>query len=85
MESWAKSDPVAKTVAKATKIEISIETNPIFKMKIQDNGIGFDTNKKTNSIGIENCISRAKIINYNFEIHSQINNGTTIILEEVKP
>lgn len=73
--------------AKASKIEVSITTKPTFKITITDNGIGFDVDKtvcKTNSIGIQNCIDRAKIINYSFKIESEINKGTTIILQEIK-
>jgi signal transduction histidine kinase len=70
--------------AKATKIEICITNNTVFTITISDNGIGFDTNKKTNSIGIQNCINRAKIIQYTFTINSQPNTGTTVILEENK-
>lgn len=73
--------------ANATKIEINVEAKPVFKITISDNGIGFDKNKlenNTESIGIQNCNSRAKIINYNFEITSEINIGTKVILEEIK-
>lgn len=71
--------------AKATKIEISIVTQPLFTIIIQDNGIGFEQNKiaeKTNSIGIQNCFNRAKIINYTFKITSEVNVGTTVIIKE---
>ena len=73
--------------AKATKIELFISNNPNFKIIIQDNGVGFDQNKsseKSNSIGIKNCIVRAELIKYNFEIESQPSIGTTVILQEIK-
>ncbi len=73
--------------AKATRIVIDITSTPKFKISIADNGVGFNIEKlseNTNSIGIQNCINRAKIINYSFEISSKINNGTTIILQEIK-
>ncbi len=73
--------------AKSSKVEISITNNPNFKIIIQDNGIGFDQNKssdKSNSIGIKNCIIRAELIKYNFEIESQLSIGTTVILQEIK-
>ena len=73
--------------SKATKIEINIETNPLFKATITDNGVGFTIGKRlenTRSIGLQNCVERAKIINYTFEMVSEINNGTTVILEENK-
>lgn len=73
--------------ANATKIEIRIETKPLFKITIEDNGKGFDKNKlenNTKSIGIENCITRAKIINYDFQIESEANIGTKVLLQEIK-
>ena len=72
--------------AKATKIEIQITNNPNFKIIVQDNGIGFDQNKsseKSSAIGIKNCIIRAELIKYNFEIESQPAIGTTVILQEI--
>lgn len=73
--------------ANATKIEITIQIKPLFKITIEDNGIGFDKYKlenNTQSIGIQNCISRAKIINYSFQIDSVTNIGTKVELQEIK-
>ncbi|MBC7523903.1 MAG: hypothetical protein H7239_05645 [Flavobacterium sp.] len=73
--------------AKATEIKITITSTTNFKIMIEDNGIGFDQNEikeKSYSMGIENCINRAKIIQYNFEIKSQPNIGTTVVLQENK-
>lgn len=71
--------------SKASKIEVKIENKPKFNITIIDNGIGFDLTKlksNTNSIGIQNCIKRAEIINYSFHIESQINNGTQVTIQE---
>jgi signal transduction histidine kinase len=71
--------------AKANTINIEIEAYPLFKIKIIDNGIGFEVDKlkdSSNSIGIQNCLSRANLINYDFIIESIINNGTTITIIE---
>lgn len=71
--------------SKATKIEINIVTQPFFEITIKDNGCGFDPKiawEKPNSIGIHNCINRAKLIEYDFEITSVLNQGTTLILRE---
>jgi signal transduction histidine kinase len=71
--------------SKASKIEVKIGNKPKFNIAIIDNGIGFDVAKlasNTNSIGIQNCIKRAKIINYSFHILSQINNGTQVTIQE---
>ena len=69
--------------AKATSIVIDIKTTPKFELKITDNGIGFDqTGKNHNTLGIENCKQRAKMIHHTFLIESQLNQGTTITLLE---
>jgi len=71
--------------AKASKINIDITTKPLFKITIYDNGIGFNLSKmaeKPKSIGIQNCINRAKVIQYHFEIQSTPTGGTTAILEQ---
>ncbi len=71
--------------AKASKINIDITTKPFFKITIHDNGIGFDPAEKitkTNSTGIQNCSNRAKAIQYQFDIESNPNKGTTVVLQE---
>lgn len=71
--------------ANATEIKIKIFSKPNFKIIIKDNGIGISSEKlndKTKSIGLQNCINRAKMIQYTFNIESQLNNGTTITLQE---
>lgn len=72
--------------SKATNIEIYICSNPIFEMKICDNGIGFDYNfvkEKTNSLGLENILKRAKVINYKVQILSELNNGSCITITKL--
>lgn len=73
--------------AKATKITINIENKVHFKITIEDNGVGFEMGKtkEKNSIGLQNCINRAKMIQYRFDIHSKTNIGTTIVIQEIKP
>jgi signal transduction histidine kinase len=71
--------------ANASKIDISIQSNPKFELKITDNGVGFAYDKaisKTQSIGIANMIQRAKIINYSIVINSVSGNGTKTIVSE---
>lgn len=70
--------------AKATLIEVLIVTFPKLKIEISDNGNGFDfeNNSVKNSIGIQNCIHRAKLIDYEFTISSVINVGTKTVLVE---
>lgn len=70
--------------ARANQISIVISQNP-FSISIQDNGVGFDISQLNASqgIGIANCQQRAKVINYHFDIQSQPNHGTQIILSEL--
>ena len=71
--------------AKASEIKITLSTNPNFQMTISDNGKGFDfdTIKKNRStMGLQNMQSRATFINFILEIHTQLGEGTTIILSE---
>ena len=71
--------------AKANVIDIEIKTIPKFELKISDNGQGFDVNNITNrkqSLGLQNIIERAKIINFEAQFFSEINNGTTINISE---
>lgn len=70
--------------AKAKQISVTIATTPNFTMTIQDNGKGFDQKVVGNkqSLGLQNMSSRAAIIKYQLNIHSEIGVGTTITLSE---
>ena len=70
--------------AKASKIEILIETEQKLFITIKDNGQGFDVDnqKVSDSIGLKNCINRAQLINFDYEISSKINEGTIVVLSE---
>lgn len=71
--------------AKASIIIINIKSNPKFELEIADNGIGFVYDKavsKTQSIGIQNMINRAEIVNYSVDINSDLGKGTTIIVSQ---
>ncbi len=71
--------------AKATEIKILIVTDPHFSMTVSDNGKGFEVMNRSNSqpsIGLQNMINRATLINYKLEINSKIGSGTSSILTE---
>lgn len=72
--------------AKATKIDVNVTESPVFKITIYDNGRGFVINKKieNQSIGLENMYKRALMIDYVLTINSEPENGTTIMLTEIK-
>ena len=68
--------------ANATKIEANIFKNEnSIKVIIADNGKGFNTSKTKEGIGLKNMQSRVDSIGGTFEINSEINLGTSIVLE----
>ena len=73
--------------ANATFIKVELIFDPhVFILKIHDNGTGFDAAKikngdyKKSGLGIRNMHNRASIINSNFKITSNIQEGTAILL-----
>ncbi len=71
--------------AKANVIDIEIKNNPKFELKICDNGQGFNLHSTSNSkhsLGLQNIVERAKIINFEANVFSEINRGTTITIIE---
>ncbi len=71
--------------AKANVIDIEIKNKPKFEIKISDNGQGFDIQNienKNQSLGLQNIVQRAKIINFETNVFSEINRGTTITIFE---
>ncbi len=72
--------------AKASKISIRISTTPKLIMEIADNGVGFNLSeiqKSTTSLGLQNMMERAKIINFDTTVTSSPNKGTTVRISEL--
>ncbi|QBZ96966.1 hypothetical protein GS03_00451 [Flavobacterium sangjuense] len=65
--------------AKEIKVDISGDSENVF-LKIQDDGIGFDVNKKSKGIGMQNMISRTNDCQGIIDITSKKDHGTTIII-----
>lgn len=65
--------------AKNIKVEISGDSENVF-LKIQDDGVGFDVNKKSKGIGMQNMISRTNDCQGIIEITSKKDNGTSIVI-----
>jgi signal transduction histidine kinase len=63
--------------AKNIKVEISGDSENV-SLKIQDDGIGFDVNKKSKGIGMQNMISRTNDCQGIIDISSKKGNGTSI-------
>ena len=73
--------------AKATLIEVKLLFDPsLFTLKIDDNGVGFDTSGIQHNdysklgLGVRNMHNRAKMINTHFQIISTPGQGTTVVL-----
>ncbi|MDN3678592.1 tetratricopeptide repeat protein [Flavobacterium paronense] len=65
--------------AKNISVEISGNSENVF-LKIQDDGIGFDVNKKSKGIGMQNMISRTNDCQGIIDITSKKDNGTSIVI-----
>lgn len=69
--------------SKATEVNVQLLGNEEqLTLVIQDNGVGFDSqsnNHKGN--GLHNILDRAQILSAQFNVESQINEGTTITLK----
>lgn len=74
--------------AKNIVVDISADTENIY-LKIIDDGIGFDVNKKSKGIGMQNMISRTQDCQGIIDITSKKDNGTkikiTVPIEPNKP
>ena len=69
---------------KANELVIFMEENPTgFKIRYQDNGIGFNVLEidKKSGIGIQNIKSRVKILNGKLKMESTKNNGSLFIIK----
>ncbi len=65
--------------SKATKVSILLgNINNLICLKIKDNGIGFDTSKLTDTLGIKLMKERILSIDGTFEIKSILNRGSSI-------
>lgn len=65
--------------ANCSKIFITVQQmNNICTIELSDDGIGFDTSKKTNGIGLSNMQKRAALINATFTLSAKLNKGTNL-------
>ncbi len=68
--------------AKAKKLVVTLYYKEhILEIVASDNGVGFDTKRRTDSSGMETMRSRAELINADFSINSNIGDGTTLVLK----
>lgn len=69
--------------AQAKTVTFKLTSNYKACIEIQDDGIGFDITSLKRKSGLDNMQFRAKEINFNIIISSEINKGTRIVLEEI--
>jgi signal transduction histidine kinase len=65
--------------AKNIKVDISGDAENVY-LKIKDDGIGFDVNKKSKGIGMQNMISRTQDCQGIIDISSKKDHGTKIVI-----
>lgn len=66
----------------ASKVSIRIEIQPVFKLIITENGIGFNLNEKTTGNGLRNITERSKAIGALLKISSKPGEGSILSLEK---
>ncbi|MFI5153128.1 MAG: sensor histidine kinase [Chitinophagales bacterium] len=73
--------------AKTVNISVVYSDHDKFVLKVEDDGIGFDLEKKkqggnaSSGLGLKNIINRGKLIGADVSIESQPGKGTTIVVE----
>ncbi|MGC4040751.1 MAG: histidine kinase [Flavobacterium sp.] len=65
--------------ARNIQVDISGDVENVY-LKIQDDGVGFDVNKKSKGIGMQNMISRTHDCHGIIDINSKKDQGTRIII-----
>jgi signal transduction histidine kinase len=72
--------------AKADTATINlVQTGYQLKFEVSDNGVGFDSQKITDGIGLTNIKTRVSTFNGNIHIQSSKNNGCRIEIEFALP
>lgn len=68
--------------ARAKKLFVHLDyKEKTLEILAKDDGVGFDSNQKTDSSGMETMRSRAELVNADFSITSNIGDGTTLVLK----
>ena len=68
--------------AKGSVIEVDVmATKKKVRMRIADNGVGFDVNTTKGGIGLSNIRRRVELFSGRFEIYSAAGNGTEIMID----
>ena len=77
------NNTVKHAKAADTRIYLKV-SDDLVHLSIADNGVGFDTAKKRNGVGITNIKSRSELYNGKVTITSKPGNGTTLAIDFAK-
>ncbi|WP_350287590.1 ATP-binding protein [uncultured Croceitalea sp.] len=66
--------------AKSLEVYLNIFDNTL-QLIFEDDGLGFDTNKMSNGIGLKNMENRVQTLNGSMNLDSTLNRGTVVTLE----
>ncbi|RMA58879.1 sensor histidine kinase [Ulvibacter antarcticus] len=67
--------------ARAKKLFVLLDYKAtMLEIKVEDDGVGFDSKQKTDSSGLETMRSRAELLNANLTITSRVGEGTSLML-----
>lgn len=69
--------------AESIRISMHTEANVLF-IRVEDNGVGFDSDIETSGNGMRNIRARAKAIHASFSVKSELNKGTVLELKLAK-
>jgi hypothetical protein len=68
--------------AKAKKLFVLLSyKDKTFEIQANDDGVGFDSDKRSGNSGMETMKSRAALLNADFSITSEIGSGTSLVLK----
>lgn len=75
------SNTIKHSKANNLTVKLSLN-NDIVKIQASDDGVGFNMeNSEKRGIGLLNIENRAKLIGAKFELYSELNKGTTLLIE----
>ncbi|MBK7811711.1 MAG: sensor histidine kinase [Saprospiraceae bacterium] len=68
--------------AKAKEIFVQVQIiDEELEITVEDDGVGYDLNTKTNGMGLANIQSRVKYLNGQMEIDSRMDQGTSVMIQ----
>ena len=75
----ALNNAIKYSEADLIEFDVDVQSEAIY-ISLSDNGIGFEQNEESSGNGLRNMRDRAKAIDSNIEINSEISGGTKIVI-----